>query len=366
MSNELHFDGDSPEKLVTKLRSTDVAVTRSLIVGDRVVLVVDCKVKSTTNDAGTDTSPSRLIRQLLVSDAFETTVAVAQALKEQRQLADDEANGRSRLPFAEDPAAPATAGTVSVIGGNLATAAEVADFLGLPPKAESVVVVLEGGERHQWPGDWVDAGDEPGDRPFAGCIVGIPGEHRMATVAELLDVRTGESIERGAAPAPNLDEDDVWVDENAPWGVDGEGRSVELLDADMDVIDAWVRTCNDVVALDHVTRLAGRDEATAYLVPAIAERREEVAAEAGPATAEGTPREKGLPVGEVRARLEQIVDVGALRRMLVDELASKPPRKRVEAAIVARLQELGGHVHVVPEPEGDDDDPAPVADPFAP
>lgn len=186
------YHGRAPVGMKTSLNGAGNRVTREHSIGDRVVLVIEAKVKK----AGHEETDDGLIyaEVLKVTDLFEIQGdpgrRLISAVRQSYRTADDEANGRA--PLSEEFGA---AGVTDASGVAL-TPSELDELRGDPVRAmldeqtTPVVIVYSDGARELWPDDF-----EPNTtRPAAG--------ERFETedgddvyVEKVLHAETGETVE---------------------------------------------------------------------------------------------------------------------------------------------------------------------------
>lgn len=190
------YHGRSPVGMKTSLNGAGNRVTREHSIGDRVVLVIEAKVKK----AGHEETDDGLIyaEVLKVIDLFEIQGdpgrRLISAVRQSYRTADDEANGREPLP-------DLGAAGITDASGVALTPAELGELRGDPVRAmlddskTPVVVVYSDGARELWPDDFgADAPrPNPGERFEAADDVEVH-------VREILHGETGETLE-------------VWTDE---------------------------------------------------------------------------------------------------------------------------------------------------------
>lgn len=180
------YKGVKPQGMKTALTGAGNRITRAHTIGDRVVLVIEAKVKRAGHE---DTDDGLVYAETLkVADMFELDDPAAGRLLAQVRAAyreaDDERHGRTPL-LDPDPPAPPPGHTDE--SGVVMTPAEAAEAAGAPgpvadPARARTVVVFNDGARQLWPDEFDD--DEP--CPAAGDRFD-DGDGGQVWVARLLD-----------------------------------------------------------------------------------------------------------------------------------------------------------------------------------
>lgn len=197
------YKGVKPQGMKTALTGAGNRISRAHTIGDRVVLVIEAKVKRAGHE---DTDDGLLYtEQFKVVDMFEVDDPAAGRLlsqvREAYREADDERHGR--MPLLEpDPPAPDPGWTDEA--GTVMTPDEVAEATGTPgpvagaepgpgpsPARASVIVVFSDGARQLWPVEF-EAGEAC---PSAGDRFEVE-EGGFVHVAQVLDQDSGELLER--------------------------------------------------------------------------------------------------------------------------------------------------------------------------
>lgn len=188
------YHGRAPVGMKTSLNGAGNRVTREHSIGDRVVLVIEAKVKK----AGHEETDDGLIyaEVLKVTDLFEIQGdpgrRLISAVRQSYRTADDVAKGREPLKDGDEDFS--VAGITDASGVAL-TPAELAELRGDPVRAmldeamTPVVIVYSDGARELWPDDF-DGGaprPEPGER-FETADDGD------VYVERILDAETGETV----------------------------------------------------------------------------------------------------------------------------------------------------------------------------
>lgn len=184
------YHGRKPVGMKTALAGAGTRVTRPHTLGDRIVLIIEARVKSASHE---DTDDGLVYSEKLkVIDLFELDQAQGSRListvRSLYRTGEDAIKGRRPLPDLGDVAYTDASGVVL-------TPQEVADLRGDPirallsPELTPAVVVYDDGARDLWPDDYPKNEPRPkvGDRYLT--------ENGDATVAALLHHETGETIE---------------------------------------------------------------------------------------------------------------------------------------------------------------------------
>lgn len=200
------YHGRKPVGMKTALAGAGTRVTRPHTIGDRVVLVIEAKVKAGGHE---DTDDGIVwVEKLRVVDLFELDPAQGSRListvRSLYRTADDAVKGRRPLPDLGETGYTDGSGVVL-------TPAEVAELRGDPvrailsPELTPAVVVYHDGARDLWPDDY------PKDAPRPKIGDKYLTENGVALVTELLHHETGEAIGDPVvpSPAPELDEDQL-------------------------------------------------------------------------------------------------------------------------------------------------------------
>lgn len=202
------YHGRAPIGMRTALAGAGNRVARAHGIGDRVVLVIEAKVKKAGHE---DTDDGLVyVETHKVVDLFEIDrdpgARLLSHLRSQYRQAKDAAEGRSPIPELGDEG-------WTDANGIVLTAQELAERRGDPVAllgADSLtpaVIVYDNGDRALWPDEYA----RDFARPHAGDI------HEDRTVVELLHHETGEILEDVRRPTPIEDLVDVEiVDDDAP------------------------------------------------------------------------------------------------------------------------------------------------------
>jgi hypothetical protein len=328
------YHGRSPVGMRTALAGAGNRIARAHGIGDRVVLVIEAKVKK----AGHEETDDGLVyvETHKVVDLFELDrdpgARLLSHLRSQYRQAKDAADGRVPIPELGDEGWTDANGVVL-------TAQELAERRGDPvallgaQEATPAVVVYDNGERALWPDEY----ERDFPRPHAG------DEHAGGTVVELLHHETGETLEdlrRVAAEIRDLEAevaeltaeaevdavgpfDDDQADEVEPYAVDDE--EPEYVEDE----DGYA----DVVPFEKPDR-----PREAPALPG-----EEELAKRLPTSADFAFVDTTVPL--LVGKLAEIVDVGHLRRLVEAERQGRGrglvARKGALDALYSRLAELG-------------------------
>jgi len=232
------YHGRQPVGMKTSVNGAGNRISRPHSIGDRVVAVIELKVKT----AGHEETDDGLVyaEKHKVVDFFEVQgdpgARLLSAVRNAYRTADDAKSGREPLPDL------GTAGVTDASGVAL-TPSELAELAGLDPvramlddDATPVVVLYSDGARELWPDDF-DAG---APRPTAGEKFDAPGEGPAAYVyvEKLLHAETGETVaewtpEQEDARLLELEEEQAAEEARAegrttPDDVDGEPIGQEV------------------------------------------------------------------------------------------------------------------------------------------
>lgn len=189
------YHGRKPVGMKTALAGAGTRVTRPHTIGDRVVLVIEAKVKAGGHE---DTDDGIVwVEKLRVVDLFELDPAQGSRListvRSLYRTADDAVKGRRPLPDLGETGYTDGSGVVL-------TPAEVAELRGDPvrailsPELTPAVVVYDDGARDLWPDDY------PKDAPRPKIGDKYLTENGDALVTELLHHETGEALEETFTP----------------------------------------------------------------------------------------------------------------------------------------------------------------------
>lgn len=200
------YHGRKPVGMKTALAGAGTRVTRPHTIGDRIVLVIEARVKSASHE---DTDDGLVYAEKLkVLDLFELDPSQGSRListvRSLYRTGEDAAKGRRPVPELGDVGYTDGSGVVL-------TPAEVAELRGDPirailsPELTPAVVLYDDGARDLWPDDY------PKDAPRPKVGEKYLTDSGDAVVTQLLHHETGEPLD-GAAPvvaepAPELAEE---------------------------------------------------------------------------------------------------------------------------------------------------------------
>lgn len=188
------YHGRQPVGMKTSVNGAGNRISRPHSIGDRVVAVIELKVKT----AGHEETDDGLVyaEKHKVVDFFEVQgdpgARLLSAVRNAYRTADDAKSGREPLPDL------GTAGVTDASGVAL-TPSELAELAGLDPvramlddDATPVVVLYSDGARELWPDDF----DGGAPRPTAGEKFDAPGDGPAdyVYVEKLLHAETGETV----------------------------------------------------------------------------------------------------------------------------------------------------------------------------
>lgn len=199
------YHGRKPVGMKTALAGAGTRVTRPHTIGDRIVLVIEARVKSASHE---DTDDGLVYAEKLkVLDLFELDPGQGSRListvRSLYRTGEDAIKGRRPIPDLGDTGYTDASGVVL-------TPAEVAELRGDPirailsPELTPAVIVYDDGARDLWPDDY------PKDAPRPKIGEKYLTEGGDAIVTQLLHHETGEPLEEAGAdvvpsPAPELD-----------------------------------------------------------------------------------------------------------------------------------------------------------------
>ena len=199
------YHGRKPVGMKTALAGAGTRVTRPHTIGDRIVLVIEARVKSASHE---DTDDGLVYSEKLkVLDLFELDPGQGSRListvRSLYRTGEDAIKGRRPIPDLGDTGYTDASGVVL-------TPAEVAELRGDPirailsPELTPAVIVYDDGARDLWPDDY------PKDAPRPKIGEKYLTEGGDAIVTQLLHHETGEPLEEAGAdvvpsPAPELD-----------------------------------------------------------------------------------------------------------------------------------------------------------------
>lgn len=319
------YHGRKPVGMKTSVNGAGNRLSRPHGIGDRVVLVIEAKVKKAGHE---DTDDGLIYAEVLkVADLFEVQgdpgARLLSTLRSAYRTAKDDHDGKAPIP---------TMGEAGYTDGSgiALTEREVAALRGDPIRAlvtdglTPAVVEYDDGSRLLWPDEYPK--DAP--RPSVGEKAKL-GDDELVVIA-LLHHETGEtlaSIDETSPAAPaEIPEDDPILDE------------VPVDDVDQDDDDGYSDgESYDGDPYDNVVAIRGEEPA----LPG-----EQALEERDPTTADFGFVDTTVPI--LREKLGSIDDLVHLRRLLEAEKQGRgrslQPRKGATDAIVARIEALGGSV----------------------
>lgn len=194
------YHGRRPASMRTALAGAGTRVTRSHTIGDRIVLVIEARVKSAAHEETDDGLV--YVEKLKVLDLFELDrdqgARLISTVRSLYRTAEDAVKGRRPVPGLGETGYTDASGVVL-------TPAEVAELRGDPIRAilsvelTPAVVVYEDGARDLWPDDYPK--DAP--RPKVGERYLTDGGE--VEVVKLVHHETGEElVDEAPATAPEL------------------------------------------------------------------------------------------------------------------------------------------------------------------
>lgn len=191
------YHGRKPSGMKTGITGTGNRLTRPHEIGDRVVLVVEAKVKKSGHEEQED--GLLYVEGLKTVDLFEIGGAPGKRLlssvRQAYRLADDQTNGKKALA---DDGVDLSASGVTDASGNVLTPAELAELRGDPVRAmlddaaTPVVIVYSDGARELWPDEF----EKDAPRPSAGDRFEVEGETGPAAYVYVEEILHGDSGER--------------------------------------------------------------------------------------------------------------------------------------------------------------------------
>lgn len=299
------YHGRAPIGMRTALAGAGNRIARAHGIGDRVVLVIEAKVKKAGHE---DTDDGLVyVETHKVVDLFELDrdpgARLLSHLRSQYRQAKDAAEGRVPIDGLGDE------GWTDASGVAL-TAQELAERRGDPvallgaQDATPAVVVYENGERALWPDEYA----RDFRRPRAGDL------HEAGLVVELLHHETGETLE-------DVRRSSIEVDDPGP---DDEDDELDPFDAD-----------------DEYSNVVPFEKPETVEEPPTA--GEEELAKRLPTSADFAFVDTTVPL--LVGKIAEIVDVGHLRRLVEAEKQGRgralAARKGALDALYGRLAELG-------------------------
>lgn len=303
------YHGRTPVGMRTSLTGAGTRITSAHGIDDRVVLVIEGRVKH----AGHDSTDDGLVyvEKIKAVDVFELDTdqgsRLLALLRSTHNTAADAASGRAALPLLGDVGYTDASGVVL-------TPAEVASLRGDPIRVlvsdelTPAVIVLENGLRRLWPEEF----PPNAPRPYVGEVL----DELDSAVAEVLHTITGEPI---GAPAPAPLDDTIPPPSSivcTPTFPDVDELGAEIRSAETATAEALAGTWEagysgelaDDPSLDEV-----RDD---NVVPFPARPAEPGF---GPADVELVDR----PVAKLTAELANVIDLEVLDRLVAAEMSGR-------------------------------------------
>lgn len=236
-------DGRTPSGMKTSIGGAGNRITRVHELGERVVLVIEAKVKRSGHEE-TEKDGVLYAEVLKVSDLFELELEPGRRLLSALRQSYRTAAGEPPLTNGDETAGEGI--EVALDAAMVAyTPAELAELRGDPSKAlgderlDHVVLVFDDGSRGLWPDDWAGTGQS---RAPIGGTMRRPGSTKpgdVGQVVELLDATTGESL-------------DLWTEEREEkrlLALEQEAELAESREADLEEFEA-LRALADADDLD--------------------------------------------------------------------------------------------------------------------
>lgn len=312
------YHGRAPVGMKTAVSGAGNRVTRPHGIGDRVVLVIEAKVKK----AGHEETDDGLVyaETLKVVDLFELDrdpgARLISTVRSAYRTAEDSSKGRAAIPDLGDVG-------YTDANGIVLTPKEVAALRGDPVRVlvteglTPAVVVFDNGHRDLWPDDYDR--DEP--RPFVGQVY-HPGTDEALEVVELLHHVTGERLE---ISAEDLRPETVSIEVDASGFVDAVEDFAEAFEAAEPFESEPFEVAEDV---DPPPPLTSGEKALLLELPDAA-----------------AFEFVDCPIPELRAKVAEVADPVLLRRFLNAEKQGRGRalkyRQGALDAIHARLAEVG-------------------------
>lgn len=190
-------DGRTPAGMKTKIGGAGQRISRPHDLGDRVIVVLETRVKSTGHEQTND--GVLYVEALATQDLFELEAEPGGRLLSALRQAARAAAGEHPLPGTDETVAEGIQGVVDGSGVAI-TPEELARLKDDPAAAleedrlTPVVVLFDDGSRGLWPDDWEGLGQS---FRGLGSVMRRPGSTKkgdVATVVELLHAQTGESL----------------------------------------------------------------------------------------------------------------------------------------------------------------------------
>lgn len=332
------YHGRKPVGMKTALAGAGTRVTRPHTIGDRIVLVIEARVKSASHE---DTDDGLVYSEKLkVLDLFELDpgqgARLISTVRSLYRTGEDAIKGRRPIPDLGDTGYTDGSGVVL-------TPAEVAELRGDPirailsPELTPAVIVYDDGARDLWPDDY------PKDAPRPKIGEKYLTEGGDAIVTQLLHHETGEPLEEAGAdvvpsPAPELD-DTPTPTEKAEW---------EAIGARLAAVPDLPPAADDAPETDPYSGDLGDDadgwETAEPLRPITARALIERIEATLPTAADFAFVDVQIP--ELLGKLAAVTDLDAARRIEKAERQGRgrglKPRAGAMTAIGKRIAELEG------------------------
>lgn len=185
-------DGRTPAGMKTKISGAGQRISRTHDLGDKVVLVLEGKVKSTGHE---ETNDGVLwVEAIKTLDLFELPEDVGRAVLAALREGNRSAQGEDPIPGTSAGSVVDALSKVTDESGVVYTPTEQAERSHDLGPDSPVVLVFDDGSRGLWPDDWSGLGQSRG---ALGGQMRRPGSSKpgdTATVIEYLDNTTGESL----------------------------------------------------------------------------------------------------------------------------------------------------------------------------
>ena len=193
-------DGRTPSGMKTSIGGAGNRISRTHELGERVVLVIEAKVKSSGHEE-TEKDGVLYVESMKTLDLFELPEAPGRRLLAALRQSYRTAEGQPPLTNGDETAGEGIEVAVDAAGVAI-TPAELAALREDPASAlederfDHVVLVFADGSRGLWPDDWAGTGQS---RAPIGGTMRRPGSRTpgdVDQVVELLDAKTGETLDK--------------------------------------------------------------------------------------------------------------------------------------------------------------------------